>query len=94
MNSGSQPFLPEDRSIEAQRHWLRFAEVYQLPHVQIFNSLEHLEEILLTADFHDLHAQMSAFNRQKRNRVYSQIHELAARIPTRGSVPTKYSDAA
>ena len=33
--SGSQPFSPEVRSIEAQRHWLRFAEVYQLPHVKI-----------------------------------------------------------
>ncbi len=92
-NSGSQPFSPEDRSLDAQRHWLKFADLYQLPHIQLFDSLEQLEELLINTDFDTIHKRMLAFNRHKRNQVYSQINELASHISTRSDIPATYNDA-
>ena len=92
-NSGSQPYSPEDDSDEAQRHWLQFAEVYQLPFIQHFDSLEHLEALLESANFSDIHYKMAAFNRKKRAQVYSQIHDLAGRISQRGELPRTFSEA-
>ena len=92
-NSGSQPFSPEDRSLNAQRHWLQFADIYQLPNIQLFDNLEQLEELLINTDFDTIHKRMLDFNRRKRHRVYSQIHELASGISTRSNIPPTYADA-
>jgi hypothetical protein len=92
-NSGSQPYSPEDRSEAAQQHWLQFADIYEFPYIQYFDSLEQLEKLLETLDFNSIHMKMAAYNRQRRTRIYSQVYELTRRVSHRGAIFDDFNDA-
>jgi len=72
----SHPYSREDRSDDAVRYTLRFAEVYQFPHVQYITSWEHMVQLLDAADFPAIHCAMAAFN--TRNRGLGSAAQAAA----------------
>ena len=43
---------------EAEMYWLQYADFYDWPHIQHFDNLEHLKEMLLMADLDSIHQLM------------------------------------
>jgi hypothetical protein len=87
------PFSPEDTADEAVRYWLQFADLYQFPHVQFFNSWIDLMQKLDSANFAEIHRKMAHFNSQKKIMVKKQLQIIADGLAERGSIPQDWSQA-
>ena len=87
------PFSPEDRSLEAQRYWLRFGDLYQYPYIQYFKSWVDLIDQLNAADFLAIHRNMTAFNVKRRGAVERALKGIAESLPARGTIPQDWSQA-
>jgi hypothetical protein len=87
------PFSPEDRSTEAQYYWLQFADLYQYPHIQYFQSWENLVMQLDTTDFHAIHLKMTAYNSKRRVEIEHLLARVAEEISPRGIVREQWSHA-
>ena len=46
------------KDAEAESYWLQFADFYEWPHIQYFDSYSHLKELLRKANFDSIHAAM------------------------------------
>ena len=79
------PFSPEDDSVEARRHWLQFADVFQWPHVTYFESFDELASKLRQADLRATRRAMAAHNAVRHARVRDAWAEVAAEIRAAGS---------
>jgi replicative DNA helicase len=45
---------------EAEMYWLQLADFYDFPHTQLYDSYQHLRELLLAADLKEIHNMMKA----------------------------------
>ena len=55
------PYSPNiDMSVdaEAESYWLQFADFYEWPHIQYFDSYDHLKKILPNTQFESIHSAM------------------------------------
>jgi len=87
------PFSPEDRSSEAVRYWLQFAELFQFPHIQYFTSWSDLMQKLDAADFPAIHRAMAVYNSKKRVLVQNQLQRIAEGLAEQGIIPQDWSEA-
>ena len=63
--------------------WARLSDFYDndnMPYVQYFNSFDHLEELLNTADLKKISEDMKAYNKKRKDRVYEAWNEILSRI--------------
>ena len=79
------PFSPEDDSVEARRHWLQFADVYQWPHVTYFGSFAELASKLRQADLRAIRRAMAAHNAVRQARVRDAWAAVAAEVRAAGT---------
>jgi hypothetical protein len=81
------PFNPEDPSMSSSMYWLRFAEEYQWPHVQIFSSWEDLVRKLHSVDLEAIHSAMVATNQARMLELHSVWEgKVFTRIRNRNSL--------
>ena len=63
--------------------WIDSCDFYDeenMPYVQYFDSIEHLEQLLQTADLREISKKMGEYNEKRRNRVFKQWRDLLERI--------------
>ena len=48
------PNLEYDEDPEAEMYWMQYADFYDWPYIQHFDSYQHLKQLLLTIDFHEI----------------------------------------
>ncbi|CAG9462724.1 unnamed protein product [Pedinophyceae sp. YPF-701] len=88
------PYSPNSEDDESFSFWLEYADFYQMPHVQLFESWDHLMELLDTVDLQRVHDDMMAYS----ERLYSSlkmawkthINAALAHAPNRHDVPREY----
>jgi len=74
-------FDPNDeRSLEAVRAWLSRADIYTLPHVVLFDSMEHLVELLDQTDLPALSANISAHHAGLEHHVHAGWKRIFAQL--------------
>ena len=56
--AGPLPPDPNSDDPAAVRYWIQLFEIYQYPHVQLFDSIEHLVELLAATDLMAVHRKM------------------------------------
>ena len=59
----------DDVHVEALEAWLQFADFYTWPHIVLFDSLEHLVELLKTTDLKEVFAGMAEFSKQRQSDI-------------------------
>ena len=62
-NFSSHPYSPNvdfDEDVEAEMYWLQMADFYDWPHVQLYDSLQHLKSLLPITDYQNIHRKMKA----------------------------------
>ena len=61
-NFSSHPYSPNIDFFddpEAEMYWMQFADFYDWPHIQQFDSYQHLKSILGSTDLHQIHNLMT-----------------------------------
>ena len=90
--STTHPFSPEDTTSEAVKYWLQFADMYQLPHIQYFNTYQELERLLEDTNFFEVHKKMKLYNNQRRQAIRAKIHDIA-RSCSKGQASRNWTEA-
>ncbi|CAG9462694.1 unnamed protein product [Pedinophyceae sp. YPF-701] len=88
------PFSPNSEDDESFSFWLEYADFYQMPHVQLFESWDHLMELLDTVDLLEIHNDMNRYSK----RLYvglkaawkARINEAMAHAHDRHIIPQLY----
>lgn len=65
------------------KQWIELADFYDadnMPHIQYFDSFEHLESLLITVDCEAVSARMREFNRIRKERVFKQWQRVVEQI--------------
>ena len=60
-NLSPHPYSPNvdyDQDVEAEMYWLQMSDFYDWPHIQHYDSYEHLKQIIAVADFQKIHQNM------------------------------------
>lgn len=65
---------------EAEMYWMQLADFYDWPHIQLFDTYEHLKELLLTANLPRIHQKMAEELKFKGMHVHEQWCDIAQRI--------------
>jgi hypothetical protein len=68
---------------EVLRRWVSLADYYDadnMPHIQYFDSFEHLAELLASVDTAEISARMQAFNRVRRDRIVGAWQRLLSGV--------------
>jgi hypothetical protein len=91
--SSAHPFSPEDDDEASFTYWLQFADLYQWPHIQTFDSLPDLIAKLDKSDFDVIHTKMMEENERREARVSAQWKQIACNIPRGNLVPQDYNVA-
>mmetsp|Transcript_266 Transcript_266/g.747 ORF Transcript_266/g.747 Transcript_266/m.747 type:complete len:165 (-) Transcript_266:51-545(-) len=86
------------KSHRAMRHWLALSDIYTFPHVILFDSAEHLVQLLRSTDLEAVSAKMAKSNRRMLRKLRSSWRRLFLRMfegqpPGHRLVPTNYDDA-
>ena len=61
LNFSPHPYSPNldyGEDVEAEMYWLQMSDFYDWPHIQHFDSYEHLKVMLAQANFQDIHMKM------------------------------------
>lgn len=64
----------------AMRHWLALSDIYTFPHVTLFDSGEHLVQLLRTTDLEAISAKMRKSNRRMLRRLRDTWRRLFLRM--------------
>ena len=62
-NFSSHPYSPNvdmQEDPEAEMYWLQLADFYDFPHTQLYDSYQHLRELVFSADLKEIHERMKA----------------------------------
>ena len=62
-NFSSHPYSPNvdmQEVPEAEMYWLQLADFYDFPHTQLYDSYQHLRELVFSADLKEIHERMKA----------------------------------
>ena len=92
-NASKHKISPENRSEVAQKYWLQYADLYQFPHIQYFDSFDELEALILQADLHSIHRNMKLYNSKKRDYLSRQLSALVQKLPPKGTIPATWEEA-
>ena len=63
--------------------WARLSDFYDednMPYIQYFNSFEHLDELLKTADLKLISENMKTHNKKRKDKIYGSWNEILSRI--------------
>ena len=60
---------PNEDSLYSFQYWIRYADWYQLPHVQLFDNYTHLADLLENCDLQQISLSMEEFNQIERSRL-------------------------
>ena len=63
--SSKHPYSPESLDEDAKYYWLKFADFYQWPHVQFFDSIVDLDQKLSTLNLTEIHRLMMVANERR-----------------------------
>lgn len=66
--------------VEAENYWLQFADFYDWPHIQYFDSYEHLKQLLLHTNFTSVHELMTQEHEIRRETVVREWCSIIKRI--------------
>lgn len=91
--SSPHPYCPEDRSREAQAYWLKFVSFLTFPHVQVFESLHHLGELLDKSDFQKIHEQMKENVSEYQFKRFIQLQSYVQSVQKHREVPHSWNEA-
>lgn len=85
---------PESTQRDAALYWLRLADVYTWPHIQLFASFDHLMRLLNATDFRAVHVAMLAENASRAKDAAAAWRRVIAALPASGrGVPQSYEEA-
>ena len=62
-NFSSHPYSPNvdmQEDPEAEMYWLQLSDFYDFPHTQLYDSYQHLKELLVSADLMEIHKKLKA----------------------------------
>lgn len=87
------PPHPNMRYHEAQYnasayHWLQYSDIYHFPHIQLFDSWDHLLELIQTVNLAEISQKMFVENRRQRVQIMRQwdaLYRRAAPHRSRGA---------
>ena len=74
------PNIDFSQNAEAEMYWLQYADFYDWPHIQHFDSYDHLKEILPKADLKSIHEDMLEELAFKKLKVTKAWCDISARI--------------
>jgi hypothetical protein len=71
------------KSLMDMMKWVELADFYDtdnMPHIQYFNSWEHLNEIIHSVDLQNISAQMKGHNKHRKEKVYASWKKILESI--------------
>ena len=89
----AHPYSPEDRSEEAQRYWVQFADFYQWPHITTFDTWSDLAHQLHQANFTDIRARMLNQNQVRDAQIRKVLSDMAEQIETNRAIPQDWASS-
>jgi hypothetical protein len=89
----SHLFSPEDPSEEAKKYWIKYSDVYVLPHITTFSSWADLAEKLAESDFIAVHNAMMQENYKRKQDVTHSWTNILSQIESNRSIPGSYQKA-
>jgi len=86
------------KNFRAMRHWLALSDLYTFPHVTLFDSWEHLLQLLRSTDLQAISDRMARANRRQLRQLRAAWRRLflrmfGGRAPGFRRVPTDYDTA-
>ena len=82
-NLSPHPYSPNvdyDQDVEAEMYWLQMSDFYDWPHIQHYDSYEHLKQIVATADLQKIHFSMIEELEQRGLELNKKWCEIIGRI--------------
>lgn len=97
-NSLSPSALPDPNIRKNLKYWIQFFDIYRFPHVQLFDSWEHLLKLLKTVDMKSVSRAMLAHSDAQREELrarWRDIFQTAVPPGTEGTrlMPTDFDNA-
>jgi len=65
---------------ESEQYWIQFSDFYDWPHIQHFDSYDHLKHLLLNSDFQKIHKNMQSEIILREKQVTSEWCQIINRI--------------
>ena len=65
---------------ESEQYWIQFSDFYDWPHIQHFDSYDHLKHLLLNSDFQKIHKNMQFEIILREKQVTSEWCQIINRI--------------
>jgi hypothetical protein len=62
---------PNSNTEDSFEFWVKYSDWFTFPHVQLFDSFEHLMDILKSANFFDISSNMEKHNTEQRRKLVS-----------------------
>lgn len=59
----------DNHNEESNKYWFQFCDIYQFPHVVLFDSWQHLFSLLATSNMLEISQNMKRFNEQQRKSI-------------------------
>jgi len=78
------PSLLFDESPEDEMYWLQYADFVDFPHIQYFDSYEHLVQIIPRANLKQIHEAMMEELQFRERKVSKSWCDISARIKNQG----------
>ncbi len=66
--------------VEAEMYWLQLCDFYDWPHVQLFDNFQHLKQLMLKANFQEIHQSMVKEMEFKKAHVKRTWCDIATRV--------------
>jgi len=80
----STPNEPNNiKDVDVIKFWIESADFYDqenMPHIQYFNSFDHLKQLLETVDTHEISRKMHEHNKKKKERVYNKWRQILDKV--------------
>jgi len=79
------PNIDHLQDAESEQYWIQFSDFYDWPHIQHFDSLADLKNILLNSNLTQIHLDMQAEMRLRSQQVTFEWCKMIRRIKNNGS---------
>ena len=74
------PNIDCSEDVESEQYWLQFSDFYDWPHIQHFDSYDHLKDMLLHSDLRAIHKAMQQEMEIRREQVVAEWCKIIMRI--------------
>ncbi|CAF1535618.1 unnamed protein product [Didymodactylos carnosus] len=92
-NHPYSPDIAPSENLEAFKYWIQFADFYQLPYIQTFDSWDDLIVKLAQTNFQSVHDQMMTENLRRRTYLIKEWLKIIDQIEPNRTVPQNYKQA-